>query len=141
VRRLDLLHKLPTKTEHPEYGTQIWKPVYGYSQYYAVSDKGEVYSAYVGRAITPFLTNKPNTDHQYRRICLYRPTLKRKRKVYLISYLVMRNFVGPKPKDTEIDHDNGNTLDDRLTNLQYLTTEEHYAKHGRPLDEDILADW
>ena len=57
--------------------------------------------------------------------------------------LVWETFVGPRHKDMEIDHINGNKLDWSLNNLQEVTPQENRrrSRYLRVLREHIPAHW
>ncbi len=50
------------------------------------------------------------------------------RKSAAVSVLVLETFVGPKPDGHEADHINFDSLDNRLVNLRWLTSEENQAR-------------
>jgi hypothetical protein len=51
-----------------------------------------------------------------------------KLKLFNIHKLVAHAFLGPCPEGKEVDHRNGNQLDNRSENLQYLTHKENDRK-------------
>jgi hypothetical protein len=61
----------------------------------------------------------------YYRVTLYRnrqPTRK------LVASLVMEAFVGPKPAGHDIDHIDGNRLNNDISNLRYLSSKENRGR-------------
>lgn len=54
-----------------------------------------------------------------------------------VHALVMLTFVGPRPDSHDIDHNNGDKHDNRLSNLQYMTRKENNAK--RNIDHSLSA--
>ncbi|MGN6653719.1 MAG: HNH endonuclease [Rhodanobacter sp.] len=114
---------------------EVWKPIPGASDMYEVSNLGHVRSFKVPgsrfgrRAETPrelgFACGK------YLGVML---EIDGKYSLYYIHDLVMRTFVGPRPSGLEVCHNNGNSHDNRATNLRYGTAKENgldRIKHGR----------
>jgi hypothetical protein len=114
-----------------------WKPVVGYEGVYEVSDLGRVRSldrwVRVGsgrrrtgvRYFTPSPTGK---NKKYKRVLLRNPDKNRP-----VHQLVLEAFVGPRPKDCEVRHLDGNPSNNRLDNLDWGTKAENEAdkiKHG-----------
>src|SRR5699024_1219013 len=110
---------------------EIWKDIPDYEEYYQVSNMGRVRSKdrYIylkqngdnilkkGRILK---TNKVSFD--YLQVSLYKD---KKRRSFYVSNLVMLAFVGEKPKGYEVNHINENKDDNRLDNLEYLTSKEN----------------
>ena len=95
---------------------ETWKPVR--SGKYEVSDLGRVRFARTGRVL------KPYTDklQEYYRVDIYENG---KRAKAMVHTLVAEAFIGPKPKDREIDHINTNIHDNSVGNLRYVTKQEN----------------
>lgn len=105
---------------------------------YASKD-GEVYSYYRSRfrKLKPTLTALPgskythNKKHQYLKLWgMYNNIL--------VHHAVKEAWEGPRPAGMICDHINGNTMDNRLCNLEWVTPEENmrrrwvlYAKQGK----------
>lgn len=56
-----------------------------------------------------------------------------KNKTLKMHQLVMDTFIGPRPKGYEVNHIDGNKLNNRLNNLEYITKRqnlEHATKMG-----------
>jgi hypothetical protein len=104
----------PTKQEQ-------WKPIPRFPQYEA-SDQGRIR----GRKVL-----KPWTDHGgYRCVAVRAHNKKRTTKVHV---LVLGAFVGPRPEGYECSHENGDQLDNRLSNLRWATSSHNKRKqqeHG-----------
>lgn len=119
--------------------TERWLPVVGYEGYYEVSDQGRVRSItrrvrFVdGRSriapeciLKPYL--RPNGDRFY--VTLWRDNAKDN---VPIARLVLAAFRGPAPDRADGCHNDGNSLDDRLSNLRWDSRRENVldaVRHG-----------
>lgn len=114
---------------------EIWKPVVGYEGLYEVSSYGNVRSldrvvtkrngvnhTVVGRVLSERISNKGY------RIASIRDAHKQP-KTYSVHRLVMEAFCGKRPVGKEINHIDGNRLNNRLENLEYVTHTEN-MKHA-----------
>ncbi len=119
-------HNSTPDSENVKLTPEEWRDVPGYEGHYQVSDQGRVKSCprtgSKGGALSPHIGNG------YLRVNLRKAG---GRKTYLIHYLVMVAFVGERPRECEIDHINGNRLDNRLANLRYLHHTENHAQGAR----------
>lgn len=110
-----------------------WKPIYGYKGFYEISNYGRVRSL-ERKALGPsglFTVHgkilKPDTiKHGYKRIQLFKHG---KYKRQMVHRLVMRAFVGPVPRGKEVNHKNGITSKNSITNLCYMTRAQN-NKHA-----------
>lgn len=113
---------------------ETWKPVYGWEDYYEVSDLGRVRSKprkgyainriYGGGIVTPTPNGK---GYVIVRLCA------KKQKNRYIHSLVLESFVGPRPKGCEAAHNDNNRSNNLLSNLRWATKKENMAdkiKHG-----------
>lgn len=116
---------------------EIWRPIPGFPGY-EVSDHGQVRSFFKCFGIsgwnisdTPRRILKPRADgHGYRQV-----NLRKNRKTYRvrIGNLVALAFIGPKPRNLEVCHNDGDASNDHLDNLRYDTHKaniEDAVKHG-----------
>ena len=107
--------------------SEKWKSIKGYEGLYLVSDMGRVKSLdrvtrnghpYKGRVLIP------QKSHKYLRVCLCdSESNKRLRSIHRI---VAETFIGES--DLQVDHIDGNTKNNRLSNLQYLSPMENTKK-------------
>lgn len=113
---------------------EIWKPVFGYEDCYAVSDKGRIKRT-VGR--TAGRLRKIGTLGAYLGVHLCKNG---KLKPHLAHRLVYEAFVGRIAVGLEINHLDGNTYNNRVTNLEAVThadNQKHAALTGlMPRGED-----
>ena len=105
---------------------EIWKPVAieDFGDYYHVSNMGRV------MRVKPHAISTQKIVGKIRKACtnscdriayaLYRGSRKG-RSSYLGHFMVMITFVGPRPRGAQINNINGNHLDNRLSNLEYVT--------------------
>lgn len=112
--------------------TERWLPVAGYEDYYEVSSLGRARAlTYWGRALArPRLMRGEIDRCGYIRICL---TKNRKEQKRFLHSLVMEAFVGPCPPGLETCHDDGDSLNCRLSNLVYGTHSRNMqdrVRHG-----------
>jgi len=112
--------------------TEIWKDVRGYEGVYQVSNLGNVKrigaipGAVVGRLLKPFLRGG------YPFVVLSRNNVQ---KNLLIHRLVCEAFNGPPPSQKhEVNHKNGNRIDSRASNLEWVTRSENHKHAYRVLD-------
>lgn len=119
-----------------------WLPVVGFEHQYEVSDCGNVRSCV--RAL-PFkaqngtwhlrktearLLSLQLINSGYLVVHLHH---KNKRTVRTVHSLVAAAFIGPRPKNFDVAHADGFRLNNRRTNLRYLTRVENHAEkriHG-----------
>jgi hypothetical protein len=116
--------------------TEIWKPISGYNGYYEVSNLGRVRSktrkiertspnditkkrpfTYKGKLVSFWITKKG-----YCRCTLNLDGLK---KNHLVHQLVAKTFIDNKECKPEVNHKNGIKTDNRLENLEWVTTKEN----------------
>ena len=102
----------------PTIGVEVWRPVLGYEDLYAVSDLGRVRriarsAGTRGAILSPF----PNSLG-YLRVGLCR---RNKRQKLSVHRLVIEAFLGPFSPGEEANHKNGMKPDNRLANLEKVT--------------------
>ena len=116
--------------------TEIWKDVVGYEGRYLVSSEGRIKS--LGRWVRNpqgerWLVERIlrlSSNGVYKTVHLCKDNIV---KTALVHKLIMEAFVGPVPKNKEVCHNNGNPVDNNITNLRYGTKSENALdkiKHG-----------
>jgi hypothetical protein len=107
---------------------EIFKDIPGYEGLYQVSNMGRIKSLNVfhyNDDKEKILILKIKKDKYFE--------IKIKGKYYLIHRLVMLTFIGECPKDKQVNHIDGNKQNNRLENLEYITSKEntqHAWKNG-----------
>lgn len=96
---------------------QIWKDIPGYEGLYKISNTGEVLSMTYNK-LRVFSKSKSNT--RYYQVNLWKNN---KWKTLLVHRLVMLAFKWPS--NLCVDHVNGDILDNRIENLEYVTHKEN----------------
>lgn len=103
---------------------EIFKPVVGFEDLYAVSNIGRVKSYHKVRGTDERILKHGISTHGYPVIVLCR---NKKIKTVAIHILMMQSFVGPRPEGWDICHNDGNPKNNLLSNLRYDTTAGNMA--------------
>lgn len=98
-----------------------WGLLAGYDREYAVSDGGRIVSSYHGREMSTWVVYQG-----YIRIKIRKDG---KDKGCAVHRLVWEAFNGPIPPGMEINHKNGKKDDNRLSNLELVTSSEN-SRHA-----------
>lgn len=116
---------------------EIWKNVVGWEEFYEVSNLGNVKSKirngftafgkrkYGGKTLKPFVNL-----NGYLTVNL---TTSKKRTQVSVHRLVAESFLGKCPENMECCHNNGNSKDNKITNLRWDTVKSNHAdkkSHG-----------
>jgi hypothetical protein len=117
---------------NPGSDAAAWHPVLGYEDRYIVSSSGDVVSlnweGSLGRRkpLQKNIRKGPRNSVGYYTVRLHRNKTVR---TATCGRLVLEAFLGPCPIDHEVNHKNGNTLDDGRENLEWVTRSEN-QKHA-----------
>lgn len=107
-----------------------WRPVAGYADY-QISSLGRVLSRAPRKGNqSPRLLRPGLTTAGYPTVVLCRPGQKR---THYIHHLVAEAFIGPRPKDMDIRHLDGNPANCEPSNLAYGTVSDNAydrVRHG-----------
>ena len=95
---------------------EVWKTIEDHENY-SVSNLGRIKNQ-KGQVLKVYIYDG------YSKVSLYIKN-KQKGKLYLVHKLVLKAFVGDVPKGKEVHHVNHNPLDNRLSNLKYVTHSEN----------------
>jgi hypothetical protein len=110
-----------------------WKPVYGYEDCYAVSDRGNlVRTSLTKKRVTQIWRPVKLKTHRdgYKMIGLCREKIKSYRQMHR---LVWEAFNGPIKTGMQINHLNGKKADNRLSNLEVCTKSQNATHSFRVL--------
>jgi hypothetical protein len=105
---------------------EVWRDVPGYAGLYQVSNLGRVYSR--GHLLKPWAHNLG-----YSCVTLFRD---RKAEKKLVHRLVAEAFL-PNPAGLpQVNHKNGNKMDNRVENLEWCTNQENALHNAYVLGKD-----
>lgn len=106
---------------------EIWKDIPGYEGIYQVSTKGRVRSFWKKE---PHILKQTLTTTGYKKVELYKD---KKRKTYKVHRLVALAFILNSENKPNINHKDGNPLNNTVENLEWCTQKEnveHAIKTG-----------
>lgn len=101
-----------------------WRAIPGYEGLYECSENGAIYSLITKRVM------KPSKSGRYLHICLCKEG---NRKTHSIHRLVSTTFLGECPLGLQINHKDGDRMNNNYTNLEYITPKrntEHAIEIG-----------
>lgn len=124
---------------------EIWKDIPNYVGYYQVSDKGRVKS--IDRAIiysnngVRFYKEKIKNFSKSRGYYIVTLFIKSKSRTFAVHKLVAMAFLNHKPCGHKIvvDHKNENKTDNRVENLQLITSRENTVKSKKAFKTSIYT--
>lgn len=104
-----------------------WRPLPGFGDRYAVSDRGRVWSLFANKEMA---THSPTKGRGYR---AFKACVDCRLTHVWVHRAVLLAFCGAAPPGTHASHLNGNDSDNRLENLSWETPRENNARkaaHG-----------
>jgi hypothetical protein len=99
---------------------EIWKDVPGYEGHYQVSNLGKVKSLPKRTRKSEKILKPSLANTGYHRVNLV--DAEGDKKLWMIQYLVLLAFVGPRPKNYECCHGDGVKTNNYLSNLRWDTS-------------------
>lgn len=108
---------------------EVWKPIPEFEGFYDISDKGRVRSYLTG---TPVILKGFKGKH-YLTVVLYNGKGKR---TFNVHRLVAEAFISNPEGKTQVNHIDGNKLNNSKDNLEWVTPKEN-AEHAR--EHDLLG--
>lgn len=106
-----------------ELQNEIWKEIPGFDGYYSVSNVGRIRRDKAGKGTWAGRILHPKYDSDgYLTVCL---SVDGCITAHKIHRLVMLTFIGPTGKHIEVNHKDGRKDNNRLENLEYLTTAQN----------------
>lgn len=108
---------------------EIWKPVFGYEDYYEVSSLGRVRRLKKTRGTRPGRILSPaaiNRNRGYLVVGLHR---KDKQIMNYVHRIVASSFIGPPRKGLVVNHKDGDKQNNNVKNLEWCTQSEN-NKHA-----------
>lgn len=101
---------------------EVWKDIKGYEGIYQVSNLGRIKS-FKRKSINEGLILKPHEIRLgYLQVTLYD---KNKRKIFLVHRLVAMTFIPNPQNKPEINHKDGNSSNNKVSNLEWCTHQEN----------------
>ena len=102
-----------------ELATEQWRAIIGYTGAYEVSNLGRIRSLpkKTRRGVRVLVPGLGSTGHPH--VTLYDGRCKG--STVKVSQLVTAAFIGMRPEAHQVNHIDGDTLNNRLTNLEYVT--------------------
>lgn len=98
----------------------LWKSIKGYEGLYEISNTGEVKSIFYGKS--PRILKKSKTTTGYCKVELYK---NKKRKSIKVHRLVAMAFISNIDNKPNINHIDGNPLNNNADNLEWCTQKEN----------------
>jgi hypothetical protein len=101
---------------------EIWKDIKHYEGFYQVSNLGNVRSVPRNGTVKYYKILKPNNVKGYYQVTLQK---KGKKKIYKVHRLVAKTFIKNTYNKREVNHIDGNKLNNVVTNLEWVTSSEN----------------
>lgn len=107
---------------------EIWKKLKGHNGKYEISSFGRLKSYARNRKSGRFLKCSPDVNG-YPRVTFYN-ILKNTKKTVKLHKLVLDNFTDTYKKGLVVNHKDGNKSNNKLSNLEYVTTRENVSHYS-----------
>lgn len=104
---------------------EVWREIAGYETLYQISNFGRVKSLGNSQARQEKILKQQLQRDGYKRVWLCKKGLKRKR--FPVHRLVANAFIPNPLRKEQVNHQNGDKLDNRLVNLNWMTRKENIA--------------
>lgn len=104
---------------------EIWKET-SFSKMYLVSNLGKIKSLYTNKILKPCKTNRG-----YLKV-----TIRSLKKNFYIHIEVANAFIGSRPYGLVINHIDGDTANNKVSNLEYITQQENLLHASRTLHKN-----
>jgi len=107
------------------------RPIFGFEGFYDIDSTGNIYGLErlddMGRKVSSRLLKQRINKKKYSLNGYFKITLTKngKRSHFETHCLVAENFIGPRPKGFVVDHIDGNSLNNNVNNLHYVTSREN----------------
>jgi len=113
-----LTYGTPDPHKAPDLEGEEWRPAPGWESAYNVSSQGRIKNASTGRILRLRYTKG-------RRYAAIHLPLNGKSVDRYLHVLVAEAFLGPKPTGLDVNHKDGDRLNNAATNLEYVTRQEN----------------
>ena len=114
------------------------KKILGYEAY-LIDENGDVYSTKWGKKRKLKPQRATQSKKGYVQVRLFNEEYP-KGKLHYIHRLVYSNFIGDISPRLQIDHRDGDTLNNHVSNLQMMSGRENKHKHQRETQDVLLRD-
>ena len=101
---------------------EIWKDIEGYADLYRISNYGNVYSFGNSKNVKPSKMKGWINKYGYRMVDLYKD---KKCKHHFVSRLVAQHFIDNSENKKQVNHIDGDKLNNRVNNLEWVTGQEN----------------
>ena len=105
---------------------EIWKPVKGFKKFYSISNFGRIRRDCSGHGLCKSgrILRIATSKDGYKKICLCKYG---KQYTKHIAHMVLEAFIGGRPNGYETNHKDGNKLNNKVSNLEYVTRAQNIA--------------